>query len=159
MSFYQSLKETATEFVLSTNPVHNPDGTISVDRTRMLAVRSPTFLQSWGPHYFAVARGFEQPRDLDGFITHMQGMLPKLEDWKIEIREVIVDEVERKASLRTYFCMTVKGKGTVEGRTVRNDVTWFLEMVDDGRQVEKATEYVDAGASTVIGEKIKAAAG
>lgn len=95
-------------------------------------------------------------RDLDGFIAHMQQMIPRLKDWQIEIRESTIDEQEKKAALRTYFRMTVKGKGSREDRTIRNDLVRLLDLTDDGNKVERATEYVDAGASAVIGEKIRA---
>ena len=114
----------------------------------------------WGPTYFTIARpGFQKPKDNDAFVQHMKSMTPKLETWGIGIKHLVVDEKQRTAAAFTEHYMTVKGSGSKESRTVQNDVIWFIKMTQDGNLVEQATEYVDEGASTALGEKIKASIG
>ena len=111
----------------------------------------------WGPTHFTIARpGFQKPKDNAAFIQHMESMTPKMETWSIAIKHLVVDEKQRIAVGFTEHYMTVKGPGSKESRTVQNDVIWSMNMTQDGRLVEQATEYVDGGASTALGEKMKA---
>jgi len=116
---------------------------------RIKAIRTPGFRQSWGPSYFAAKR-FPEPKSVDEFIVHMNGLLPSLDTWKNEIKDRTIDEGNMKATVLLYIYMIVKGNAEVHLRTVRMDVVWMLKFAKGGKLVEMATEFVDAGASEAI---------
>ncbi|KAK3077718.1 hypothetical protein LTS18_009488 [Coniosporium uncinatum] len=153
-SLYQTLLRTAHDFVLSTEPL--PDTSpLSPSKDRILAHRTPDMLTTWGhKHFVAQTPPLQGAKTTDEFLSHMSMMLPSLENVRIQVVSVIVDEVQKKAAVVSMFYMTPKGEGDSESRTVENEVLWQLQMTEDGGKVESAVEYVDPVASKRIGELI-----
>lgn len=152
---YQVLHDTAIEVIKSNDAVPVENGTPTVNRDRIFAVRTPDFHQTWGPHYFATANNHGS-RTTDQFIDHMMVLIPFLENWTIEIMDVFVDVTKFSAVVKTHFHMTPSGPGPKEDRTLLNDIVWFVQMTEDGKKAVSAIEYVDAGSAAAIKEKIMA---
>jgi hypothetical protein len=75
-------------------------------------------------------------------------MLPKLESWKADVTNIIVDPVMMKVMLRISFWM--QAKGAKEADKVENDLLWELEMeeVSEGKvKVKRSVEFVDGAAA------------
>lgn len=75
-------------------------------------------------------------------------MLPRLESWKSNVTDIIVDPVKMKAMLRISFMM--QAKGATEGQMVENDLLWILEMEELGSGkvgIKKSMEFLDGAAA------------
>lgn len=77
-----------------------------------------------------------------------------LETWRVEVSRTVVDETQREVAVWADYYMTVKGEGSVEGRTVRHEISWWLRMDESGEGVERAVEYVDGSAAGRIQELV-----
>jgi hypothetical protein len=152
---YETLRETAIECVQSMSPTLDADGHISLDTYRIRAIRAPSCMHTWGPHYFALSR-YPTPRDTESFISHMQRLIATLETWSVVVKDVIVDQERRIVMLQTHMPMTPKGLGSKKDRTVMTEVLWYITMVEDGLLVESVKEYIDAEASIALFQKMKA---
>lgn len=75
-------------------------------------------------------------------------MLPKLESWKADVTNIIVDPVTMKVVLRISFWM--QAKGAKEADTVENDLLWELEMEEIGEgkvKINRSVEFMDGAAA------------
>jgi len=88
------------------------------------------------------------------FIEHMTMMTPLLETWRVEVTRTVVDEHQKEVSVWANYYMTPKGEGSVESRTVKHEISWWLKMTRDGGLVERAIEYVDGSAAQKIQELV-----
>lgn len=77
-----------------------------------------------------------------------------LETWSVEVERVLVDEQQRQVVVWAMYYMVPKGEGSAESRTVKHEVMWWLKMTEDGKLVQRATEYVDGAAAGRIQELI-----
>jgi hypothetical protein len=70
-------------------------------------------------------------------------MLPKLDSWKGNVTDVVVDETNLKVMLRVSMRMQVKGAGADEA--VENDMLWTLHMEKEGNgmRIKKSVEFLD----------------
>ncbi|KAJ4370939.1 hypothetical protein N0V86_008633 [Didymella sp. IMI 355093] len=150
---YTALKHTAQAFVAGQS--HKPALAARMDFEALRALTSSSFVHSFGPAYsVAQAPKLQGQFDFERFQAHLQGMLPMLERWEIEEKGLVVDERGRSVVVRASYRMFVKG-----GEGVENDVVWWLELEEEGKdgegggwKVRKSTEIVDFGASTRIRE-------
>ncbi|KAF2111084.1 hypothetical protein BDV96DRAFT_582497 [Lophiotrema nucula] len=154
-SLYQTLHATAIELVKSQE--QTPERPERMDHERIRAIRSENrFEHTWGHNYLVSTRPhLSGTHDVDGFIKHVGTMLPKLESWDTDIRDVVVDEFAKRAIVRASYWM--KPKGSEE--PVENDIVWFLDMEEDGKRVKKSVEFVDAAATGRIMEIMMKQAG
>ncbi|KAL6711011.1 hypothetical protein ACN47E_006886 [Coniothyrium glycines] len=161
---YTALHTTALSFLAAQSYTPAPP---HMDLPLLRALCSPSFTHSFG-HNFAVRQvpALQGVFSLDGFVAHLQGMLARLERWDVEVRAVVVDEVQGTVVCRVGYWMVAKsgegpGKGRgsrdvsvdsgEEERGVENDVVWVLEMAAGGAQgemkVKRSVEFVDAVAA------------
>ncbi|KAF2684404.1 hypothetical protein K458DRAFT_388877 [Lentithecium fluviatile CBS 122367] len=143
--FYKTLHATTLSFIHS---LFESQSSTRIDAPLIHAVHTPSYNHSWGHNYFVSTHpGLQGTHDLDSFLAHMQDMLTKLESWRTDIKNVVVDEVKRMVVVRASYWMKVKGAETVE-----NDLVWWLWMDESGERVERSIEFVDAEAARRIEE-------
>ncbi|KAF2720823.1 hypothetical protein K431DRAFT_285517 [Polychaeton citri CBS 116435] len=148
VDLYGKLTSTARQFVEATSPRTLGTNEINYDGIRALA--APGFFMTWGPKTFVSTRpGLQQPRAIDEFLEHMEGMCPHLDTWEIEVYDVTTDVSSRAASVRANFYMKPKGQ-----EKVLNDIVFFLKMNEEGTLVTEGCEYLDGEASRIIQERI-----
>lgn len=151
---YSRLFNTAQDFINAF--AKDPSLPLQMDFDRIGALCAPDFQHSFGHNYaVSLAPPLQGSRDFDGFIAHLQSMLPALESWETNITDVTVDETLMKVFLRISYYM--RPKGASKDETVENDLLWLLEMTEVAGEVRisKSKEFVDAIAAT----KLKAAMG
>jgi hypothetical protein len=86
-------------------------------------------------------------------------MLPRLESWKADITDVLVDTEKMKVMLRISFWMQAKGVGKADA--VENDLLWVLEMEgvgSGGVGIKRSVEFVDGAAAGRLREVMMAVA-
>lgn len=157
---YISLEETALAFINAQK--HNPSLPTKLDFPALAALTTPSYSHTFGPR-FAVSHApkLQGAFDFARFRAHLEGMLPLLERWEIDVEDVAVDGAGKSVVLRTRYEMWVKGAG--EG--VENEVVWWLELEEGvsgsetgegkeegGWKIRKSTEFVDFAASARIRE-------
>ncbi|KAF2242376.1 hypothetical protein BU26DRAFT_524507 [Trematosphaeria pertusa] len=139
-----SLHATALEFLHSCDC--DPSQPTRLNHARIHAIRAPGYTHTFGPSYFvSVTPPLQGTLSTDGFIAHMERMLPMLESWDTTVTDVCVDEARRSVVVRARYGMRVKG-AEVE---VQNDIVWWLWMAEDEGvvKVERSVEFVDGVAS------------
>lgn len=141
-AIYKTLHATATEFVRAND--QDLSSPTRINQERIKAIRSKIgFQHSWGHNYFASTTPTTSGvLDVEGFISHMGTMVPRLASWHTEITDIVIDEARMMAVLRGSYYMLAKG--TEE--PVENDLVWFLTMKEDGKTVRKSVEFIDAAA-------------
>lgn len=120
----------------------------------MKSTRSSTYTQRWG-HARLISQNLmlQGVIDMEGFLRHLEYLMPNMESVSSKIHDVLVDEHKRKVTvLMSYF---LRPKGAEEA--VENDLVWILEIDDSGEKVQSGIEYMDATAFSRIGELIQAA--
>ncbi|KAL1800058.1 hypothetical protein ACET3X_000400 [Alternaria dauci] len=149
---YQSLRGTALSFI----EAQVLDNSLP-ERMNFALLHShctPDFQHSWGHNYaVSVTPPLQGTHSFDGFVKHLQLMLPKLESWKADVTDVIVDPVTMKVMLRISFRMLAKG--AKEADTVENDLLWELEMEEVGEgkvKIKRSVEFVDGAAAGKLRE-------
>ena len=152
---YIALKETALSFVNS--QAYNAQLETRMDFSCLRSITTPSFSHTFGPSYsVSCSPKLQGSFTIETFITHLEGMIPSLERWDIEVKGIVVDEVGASVVVRASYGMQVKGGS----ESVENDVVWWLEMEDElrggggggGWKVRKSTEMVDMGAAGRIRE-------
>lgn len=162
---YAMLKETALSFVNS--QAYNAQLETRMDFPFLRSLTTPSFSHTFGPsHSVSCSPKLQGSFTIDTFITHLEGMIPNLDRWDIEVKGIVVDEVGASVVVRASYWMQVKG-GT---ERVENDVVWWLEMEEESREgavgekreggvggwkVRKSTEMVDMGAAGRIRELMR----
>lgn len=139
-TFYKTLHATTIEFIHSLDKDDNtPDG-MNIDRIKKIR-SSIGFEHSWGHNYLvSTAPPLAAKLDIEGLIKHLCTMLPHLESWDIQITDISIDELQRRAVVRGSYFMRAKGAQ----ETVENDLVWFLTIEEDGKKVQKSMEFLDA---------------
>ncbi|KAI4643510.1 hypothetical protein J4E93_006520 [Alternaria ventricosa] len=149
---YTILRDTALNFIRAqTLDTNSPE---RMDFDLMRTYCAPSFEHSWG-HKYAVSLTppLQSTHSLDGFFTHLRSMLPRLESWKSNVTDVIVDPVKMKVILRISFMM--QAKGATEGQIVENDLLWMMEMeeMSSGKLgIKKSMEFLDGAAAGKLRE-------
>jgi hypothetical protein len=142
---YRLLHATALAFIHSLDEY---DGSPDADTTQIRAVRTQDYTHSWGHNYFVSTKPPMQGKlDLDGFLTHMQKMLPRLDSVHTYVSDVTVDEAKKTVVVRASYWMKVQGTEAVE-----NDLIWWLWMDESGDKVKRSVELLDAEATRRIAE-------
>jgi hypothetical protein len=123
-----------------------------MDFEKMHTYCSRSFHHSWGhKHAVSLTPPLQRTLSFDGFVSHLENMLPKLASWRTEVTDVVVDEERLKVVLRISFFMHPKGpEGEDEiEEVVENDLLWVLEMmrVGDGVKISGSKEFVDGVAA------------
>ena len=144
---YKFLHSTALGFINAQTQNDELPSRMAFERIRTYC--SPSFQHFWGHNYaVSVSPPLQGTHDFDGFVAHLQSMLPKLESWNADVTDVVVDEVRMKVMLRISFYMRAKG---AEKKVVENDLLWALEMERHGDEedvkIRKSTEFVDGTAA------------
>ncbi|KAG7097615.1 hypothetical protein E1B28_004949 [Marasmius oreades] len=126
------------------------------DASQILSIRSPDAHHAWG-HNFLVARnrGLQDYMDNDVFATHMKRSGLYLDSSDAKTHDLVVDEHERKSTIRMSYFLTPKGSN----ETVEHDLIWMLKFTDD-EEVEKvlikeSVEFIDAAAGARMGKLIR----
>ncbi|KAF1843542.1 uncharacterized protein K460DRAFT_368431 [Cucurbitaria berberidis CBS 394.84] len=148
---YTALFNTALNFIDAQTQDPNLPSRMDFDRIRALC--SPGFEHSWGHNYaVSLAPPLQGSHSVDGFISHLQKMLPNLDSWNTDVMDAIVDEARLRVILRMSLWMQVKGVG--EGDAVENDILWVLDMDGDLEKlrVKKSMEFIDGLAAGRIKE-------
>ncbi|KAI0110943.1 hypothetical protein GGR51DRAFT_510584 [Nemania sp. FL0031] len=68
----------------------------------------------------------------------MEPALSTMENTRVEIKELVIDPVKRKASVLAEHCTKIVG---VEENVL--EVTWFLDFTEDGKRISRVTEFID----------------
>ncbi|KAK6527787.1 hypothetical protein TWF694_004767 [Orbilia ellipsospora] len=157
-TLYKTIHHTCIEFLSSMSQDPSSPTLINTDDVR--AVRTSDFEQTWG-HRFSVSlhpQEYGTPLTMNGLVEHLEAAAPLLKRWDVEIEDVVVDEVRRKAVVRSTYKMQAKGasltteegenkkenEGEVEVKeVVENDMVWMLQLDEAGERVEKAVEFKD----------------
>jgi hypothetical protein len=149
---YKQLHATTTEFVRCLDK--DPSQPTRMDHARIRAVRSETnFEHSWGHNYLvSTAPHLRGVLDANGFLKHLDTMVPRLESWNTDITDFTIDETQKKAVVRGSYYMLAKGAT----EPVENDLVWMLWFEDDGKRVRKSIEFIDGAASGKLKESIMA---
>jgi hypothetical protein len=143
-TLYQAIHAIALDFINA--QTLNDELPSRMDFEKLRTYCSPSFQHSWGHNYaVSVSPPLQGRHDFDGFVAHLQSMLPKLASWKAHVTDIVVDEVGMKAVLRISFWMVPKGKEEKDG--VENDLLWILEMERGGDEeevkIKGSTEFMD----------------
>jgi hypothetical protein len=150
---YTALAETAERFLVVLAS-RLPAG--GLDAPLLASLCAPSYTHTFGPAYFVSQRPQLQGEfDISGLVAHVERMLPALDEVKLELRDVVVDDegARRAVVARVVYGMCVRGSG----ECVEHEVGWWMEMDAEGRVV-KSREVVDGAAAGRIGELIRAAA-
>ncbi|KAJ4360023.1 uncharacterized protein N0V89_000582 [Didymosphaeria variabile] len=148
---YQILLATATEFIHCQDRDDSQPTRMNLNRVR--AIRSTNFIHSFGHNVLVSTKpALQGELSVDGFLTHVNKMVPKLDTWNARISDIVVDETRKMCVVRVSYFM--KPYGAEE--PVENDLVWWLWMEEGGKRVEKAVEFVDGAAMERIGELIMA---
>ncbi|KAI4680998.1 uncharacterized protein J4E88_005503 [Alternaria novae-zelandiae] len=155
---YTILRDTALNFIRAqTLDTNSPE---RMDFDLMRTYCAPSFEHSWGHNYaVSLTPPIQGTHSLDGFFSHLRSMLPRLESWKSNVTDVIVDPVKMKVILRISFMM--QAKGATEGQIVENDLLWMMEMEEmgDGKVgIKKSMEFLDGAAAGKLREIMMAIA-
>jgi hypothetical protein len=145
-ALYKALHTAAFGFINSQTQNDNLPLRMDFDLIRTFC--SPSFQHSWGHNYaVSVSPPLQGSHSFDGFAAHLQSMLPKLQSWKADVTDIVIDEVKMKVMLRISFWMVAQGNG--EGEAVENDLLWVLEMEEDRERVriKGSREFVDGVAA------------
>jgi hypothetical protein len=144
---YTALRDTALNFIKA----QTLDAALP-ERMNFSLLRTycaPGFQHSWGHNYaVSITPPLQGTYSLEEFFVHLRSMLPRLESWKSDVTDVIVDPVKMKVVLRISFLM--HAKGATKGQTVENDLLWMLEMEDVGSGklgIKKSMEFLDGAAA------------
>jgi len=149
---YTILRDTALNFIRAqTLDANSPE---RMDFDLMRTYCAPSFEHSWGHNYaVSLAPPLQDTHSLDSFFSHLRSMLPRLESWKSNVTDVIVDPVKMKVILRISFMM--QAKGATEGQIVENDLLWMMEMEEMGSGkvvIKKSMEFLDGAAAGKLRE-------
>lgn len=147
---YTTLKSTAETFANSTSfsaPSNGPD--ISAIR----AICTEDYKQSWGHDYFTSTRPhMNKTLDFDGFLGHLNSMVPRLESAHVQISDMIIDETQKRVVVRATYRLTPKGSK----ESGSNDLLWILEMHESGEKVKSGKEFIDGDAAMRLKELMQA---
>ncbi|KAI4922666.1 hypothetical protein J4E90_001099 [Alternaria incomplexa] len=143
---YTILRDTALNFIRAqTLDTNSPE---RMDFDLMRTYCAPSFEHSWGHNYaVSLTPPLQGTHSLDGFFSHLRSMLPRLESWKSNVTDIIVDPVKMKVVLRISFMM--QAKGATEEQIVENDLLWMMEMeeMSSGKVgIKKSMEFLDGAA-------------
>ncbi|TID16438.1 Vacuolar amino acid transporter 3 [Venturia nashicola] len=158
---YETIKTTATTFILA----NNPSPTNTPQKSLLNSLVSPSFTISFGHKYFtSTTPHLQHPLDFDGFMAHQMRMTPLLARWRAVVKDCFVDVEKGVAVVVSEFFMTPRrgGKGGGDGdgneETVVNEIVWFVE-VEEGGVVGRVVEWVDGVAAGRLGEIFRGEAG
>ncbi|KAI4632982.1 hypothetical protein J4E80_000342 [Alternaria sp. BMP 0032] len=149
---YTILRDTALNFIRDqTLDTNSPE---RMDFDLMRTYCAPSFEHSWGHNYaVSLTPPLQGTHSLDGFFSHLRSMLPRLESWKSNVTDIIVDPVKMKVVLRISFMM--QAKGATEEQIVENDLLWMMEMeeMSSGKVgIKKSMEFLDGAAAGKLRE-------
>ncbi|KAI1117641.1 hypothetical protein F5Y14DRAFT_319355 [Nemania sp. NC0429] len=68
----------------------------------------------------------------------MESALATMESTRAELKELVIDTTNRKASVLAEHYTKIVG---VEANIL--EVTWFLDFTEDGKRVSRVTEFID----------------
>ena len=144
LNLYDTLGTTARKFINSLSP--STPGSNDPGSAAILSNLAPNFHSDFGHSFFVSTRPHLQgQKSGNDFVERMKFMAPKLQTWRIEITDVMVDPRKKRATVRGDFHMTVTA-----GETVVNDLVFLLGMNEEGTKVASVTEFVDAEATGEI---------
>jgi hypothetical protein len=147
-SLYQTLHQTALSFVDSLKKAE--DGS-PFNEPLFRSVRTSNYYHLFGHnHFVSTAPHLQGEKDLEGFISHVISMMPKLEKYDSNVEDIMVDESKRAVVLRATYYMKPMGAE----QAVENDLVWWLWMDESGKKVERSTEFVDAFATMKLGQML-----
>ncbi|KAK4634814.1 hypothetical protein CLAFUW4_00926 [Fulvia fulva] len=141
---YTTLESTATDFITSLSP--GTAGSNNPNPVQIMSNMSPDFRSDFGHRFFVSTKPHLQGRHgAEHFVNRMAFMAVKLETWKIDTTDVVVDERKKSVMVKSDFHMIVRG-----GKAVVNEIVFLLGMDESGQEIVNATEFVDAEAASEI---------
>lgn len=147
---YDRLAATAKGFIESTNAATPRDNNPDYDLIKSFA--APHFRIEWAPKFFAHNSPLlGDPKDIEGFCSHIRGMSANLSTWAILVQNLFVDVKKRTVIARADFWMLPNG-----GEKVVNDIVFFIKCDETGEKIIDCCEYVDPAASQAIRDQIAA---
>lgn len=90
--------------------------------------------------------------DFDGFLGHLNSMVPRLESAHVQISDMIIDETQKRVVVRATYRLTPKGSK----ESGSNDLLWILEMHESGEKVKSGKEFIDGDAAMRLKELMQA---
>lgn len=150
-SLYNKIKSTAETYV----KLYEIDlgAGKPMEMQQLQSYQADDFVQTWGHAYMVSQRpGLQGKLDKDRFRAHLQSMVPHLQHVSATVHDVLVDERRRTATVQMTYFLTPKGASEAS----ENDLVWLLEFDESGEKIKSSKEYIDATASTRMGEIIKA---
>ncbi|KAI1157337.1 hypothetical protein F5B18DRAFT_666040 [Nemania serpens] len=70
--------------------------------------------------------------------AQMGSALATMEYTRVELKELVIDATNRKASVLAEHCTKIVG---VEANIL--EIAWFLDFTEDGKQISRVTEFID----------------
>ncbi|EPS44470.1 hypothetical protein H072_1568 [Dactylellina haptotyla CBS 200.50] len=149
---YRDIYETCIEFLASMS--RDTSSPTFIDTEGVRAVRTADFEQTWGHRYMVSMHPeeYSTPLTLDGLVEHLETAAPLLAKWDVSVEDILVDEVRKRAVVRSTYAMQAPGE---DKETVENDMVWMLELDEHGRKVHRAVEFKDAAADHKFKETMK----
>jgi len=133
-NLYQTIHKTATKTVLSYTQEK-----CGADLSVFSATLTPTCKRYFRPSSFAgslemASYGLSNAE----YEARMAPEIAILETWRVDIKKIIVDEVERSAMVRSDHHLTMKGR-----KEVLLEFVFILDLDETGEKVDKVEQYMD----------------
>ncbi|KAJ7572310.1 hypothetical protein C8J56DRAFT_990712 [Mycena floridula] len=133
---------------------------IPKDLEEILSIRAPDAIHGWG-HNFLVSQNpvLQDRMDNTAFTAHLHNSGPYLESQRCEIHDIIVDEHQRKSSIRMSYFLTPMGST----ETVEQELIWTIKFTEeeevpggiDGILIKESIEFIDAATGVRLGNIIR----
>lgn len=134
-NIYQTIHNTATKTVLSYTQEK-----CGADMSVFSATLTPTCKRYFRPSSFFAGSPEMASYGLSNaeYEARIAPEIAVLETWRIDIKKIIVDEVERTAIVRSDHHLTMKGR-----KEVLLEFVFILDMDETGEKVDKVEQYMD----------------
>ncbi|KAI1378048.1 hypothetical protein F4677DRAFT_414296 [Hypoxylon crocopeplum] len=107
--------------------------TLSTDCTRQL--KPASFVNTY-PFIKAVETNTEHD-------ARMAPALMTMEESRVEIQEIVIDHVRRKASVHAEHWTKIVG---CEPNAL--EICWYMSLTEDGKKISRVVEFIDTAAAT-----------
>jgi hypothetical protein len=126
----------------------------------LLGIRAPRAIHGWG-HNHLVSRNaaLQATMDNEAFARHLKNAGPYIDFHDLKIADIVVDEHQRKASVRmSYFLKATGGQEVIE-----QDLIWMLKFTDEGEVeggdeavlIKESVEFIDAATGVRLRDMVR----
>ncbi|KAI1183911.1 hypothetical protein F5B17DRAFT_107774 [Nemania serpens] len=70
--------------------------------------------------------------------AQLESALSTMESTRVELKELVIDSANRKASVLAEHCTKILG---MDPNIL--EVTWFFDFTEDGKRITQVTEFID----------------